>query len=82
MENYIFEIKDKTGRKIHLTKERWSHITSPSSPHSYMASYLEYIKETLIKPDKIINSFYDEINVNYYKYYKKNRKYLGIIVSI
>ena len=37
----IFEIIDKTGRKIKLTKERWKHITSPVSPHAYMTNYLE-----------------------------------------
>ena len=26
MNDKIFEIKDKTGRKIYLTKERWKHI--------------------------------------------------------
>ena len=24
--NYIFEIIDKSGKKIHLSKERWAHI--------------------------------------------------------
>jgi len=31
-ENYVLELTDKSGRKIHLSKERWKHITSPSSP--------------------------------------------------
>ena len=34
----IFEVIDKTGRKIHLSKERWSHITMI---HSEMSSYRE-----------------------------------------
>ena len=75
----IFEVVDKTGRRIRLTKERWSHITSPSSPHAYMTNYLEDIKKTLINPDKIMRSFYDENNANYYKYYKNKKQYLKII---
>jgi len=46
----ILEITDKTDRKIHLSKERWSHITTL---HSGMANYLEEIKQTLVNPLKI-----------------------------
>ena len=81
MESYIFEVIDKTGRKIRLTKERWTHITSPSSPHAYMTNYLSEIEETLTRPDKIINSIYDNAKVNYYKYYKSRKQYLKIIVK-
>ena len=69
--DHIFEITDKTGRKIRLTKKQWTHITSPTSPHAYMTNYLEEIKETLINPDKMVNSLSDDQKVNYYKYYKK-----------
>jgi len=79
--DYIFEIVDKTKRKIHLTKKQWSHITSPSSPHTYMTNYLENIRQTLINPDKIIRSIYDYSKINYYKYYKNNKKYLRVIVK-
>ena len=79
--NIIFEIVDKTGRKIRLTKEQWKHITSPSSPHAYMTNYLEEVKETLIKPDKIIESVYDKYKINFYKYYKNIGKYLKVIVK-
>lgn len=54
MSEFVFEIVDKTGRKIRLTKRQWSHITSPESPHAYMTNYVEEIKETLVKPDKVI----------------------------
>ena len=80
----IFEIDDKTGRKIHLTKERWTHITEPISPHRYMTNYLEEIKQTLIKPDKIISSFCDEKKFNYYRYFKhrnSKNKFLRILVK-
>ena len=44
----IFEIIDKTGRKIRLTKKQWAHMMKR---HSYMEKYLEEIKETLKAPD-------------------------------
>ena len=42
MEN-IFEVIDKTGRKIHLSKERYKHIQK----HHYMHDSLEEIKSTI-----------------------------------
>lgn len=77
---FIFRIKDKTGRKIYLSKERWNHITSPTSPHAYMINYLDEIEQTLINPDTIIDSI-NNAKVNYYKYYKKKRQYTKIIVN-
>lgn len=77
----IFEITEKTGRKIRLTKDRWNHITSPASPHAYMTNYLGEIKQTLIKPDKIIISIHDDDKVNYYRHYKNRKQYLKVIVN-
>jgi len=80
----ILEIVDKTGRNTILTKERWSHITEPASPHAYIANYLEEIRQALIKPDKIISSLYDEKKANYYKYFKhrdSKNKFLRVIVK-
>ena len=81
MQNTIFEVTDKTGRKIHLKKEGWKHITSTSSLHAYMANHLEEIKETLIKPDKITKSSNSEYKVNYFKYYKERARYLKAVVK-
>ena len=81
MEENVFEIIDKSERKIKLTKKQWSHIASPSSPHAYMASSLEDVKQTLIHPDKIINSVYDDFKVNYYKYYKDRKESLRVVVK-
>ncbi len=78
--NLIFEIIDKTGRKIHLSKERWSHITTI---HSEMNNYLEQIKQTLIKPSKIVPHEKENLR-NYYSYLKHRKhpeKYLRIIVK-
>ncbi len=77
---YVFEVIDKTGRKIHLSKERWKHITHPSSPHAYMANHLEEIKSVLINPDSIIESYGDANKVNYYKYAKGDKSYFRVIV--
>jgi hypothetical protein len=79
--NIIFEVTDKTGRKIRLTKRQWEHITSPSSPHAYMTNHFEEVKETLLKPDSIIASINDDKKVNFYKYYKTNKKFLKVIVK-
>ena len=66
----IFEIVDKSGRKIRLTKEQWSKIRKkhPEIEHE------ELIKETLEKPTKITSHSYDETVYKFYKYYK-NRKH-------
>ncbi len=80
MEN-IFEILDKTGRKIYLSKERWRHITSPSSLHPYMASYLEEVKIALTEPTLIVGHYYDTTKANYFFYLKNKRQYLLVAVK-
>ena len=76
----IFEITDKTGRKIYLTEERCKHILK----HPEMSNQLENIKDTLLNPLKII-SYELENNIFYYYRYYKNRKsiakYLRVIVK-
>ena len=79
--NYVFEIQDNTERKVHLSKERWTHITSPMSPHAYMINHLAERKEVLIKPDKTINSIYGD-KVNYYKDYKVRKENLKVMKDI
>jgi hypothetical protein len=78
---FVFEIIDKTGRKIHLTKERWAHITSPASLHPYMTNYFEEVKQTLIKPDLIIQQKFDDSKTNYYKHIKGEKVYLLVGVK-
>jgi|GEM_PF-4443251 len=41
---WIFEIEDKSGRKIHLSDERWKHL---NQDHPEVAPFLEDIKEML-----------------------------------
>lgn len=75
----ISEVVDKTGRIIHLTKERLSHIFE----HKGMDKYLEDIKNTLNNPDKIVPHNHGEL-YDYYKYYKhrkSNLKFLMVVVK-
>ena len=79
--DYIFEIIDKSGKKIHLSKERWSHITSPSSLHPYMTNYLEEIKQALVKPTSVIIHTLDNKKADYYLYLKEKKLYLLVGVK-
>ncbi|MEK6819772.1 MAG: PBECR2 nuclease fold domain-containing protein [Nanoarchaeota archaeon] len=78
--DYIFEIIDKSGRRIHLSKERWKHIIKK---HPEVEEY-ELIKETIEKPDKITQYHKDETIYYFYKYYKHKpvfKKYLLVVVK-
>ena len=74
-----FEITDKTGRKIHLSSERWEHICE----HKGMDKYLEEIKETLNYPMKIVQHKEGELYdyYNYYKHRKSKNKFLKVVVK-
>jgi len=74
----IFEVIDKTGRKIHLSKERWSHITTK---HTNMSDKLEDLKIALINPLIIVPHKYDITMRNYYLYYKLHKDYLLVSVK-
>ena len=66
MDEVIFELIDKTGRKIRLTNKQWKHIKK----HPHMHDADERVKETIINPTTIRYDEYDE-NVNYfYREYK------------
>ncbi len=76
----IFIVKDKTGRSIRLTDERWQHL----SRHLHVQQNLEQVKDTLQSPDRIANYSRDTKVRYYYKYYKNRKstaKYLRIIVK-
>ncbi len=76
--NYIFEIKDKSGRLIHLSKERWNeHIRLI---HPDIREPDELIK-VLRNPDKILESDGDEVVRWYFPYNKVRGKYLKISVK-
>ncbi len=79
MFNIIFELVDKTGRKIILTKERWSHIRQKHG----LVEDPEEIQQTILNSDKSI--FIEEKNkVYFYKYFKHKKhvsKFLKVIVK-
>ena len=80
MEKRIFEIVDKTRRRIHLSSERWSHIRKRHPE----VDDVELIKETLERPDKITEFSFDEYVRYYYRYYKNiksQNRYLQIVVK-
>ena len=80
--NIIFEIVDKTGRKIRLTSKNWQHIIRK---HPYIASCQDQIKETLSNPDNILDpQDIDEQKRYYYKYYKHRNspnKFMLVVVK-
>lgn len=79
MNDIIFEVTDKTGRKIRLTKKQWSHIRED---HPEVKDE-EPIIETIEKPDKITQP-YEGPKYYYYKYYKHRKSpdnYFMVIVN-
>ncbi len=75
----IFEIPDKTGRRIKLTRTQFKHVIC----HKGMENEIEKIKDTLTNPLKIvpheIGELYDYYN--YYKDRKKKAKFLQVVVK-
>ncbi len=73
----IFEVVDKSGRRIRLTKERWKHIRleHPEIEDSYE------IEKVLKNPDKILESDRDESVGWYFTYNKKFGEYLKVAVK-
>ena len=79
MVKYIFEIIDKTGRKIRLTQKQWSHIRQD---HPEIKDE-ELLKDVLKNPTQITQPYEGE-KYYYYKYYKNRKgpdKYLMVIVK-
>ena len=77
---WIFEVEDKSGRKIHLSDERWKHL---NQEHPEVAPYLEELKDILKNPLKITDYELDSNVKYYYKYFKEREtaKYLLVIVK-
>lgn len=75
---HVFEVTDKTGRNIRLTKERWTHIVEK---HPFMATYLAEIKQTLIGPQTIIAHSRGNLHdyFMFYKHKKGNLKFLQVV---
>ena len=74
----LFETSDKTGRKIHLSNERWKHI---SKEHPEVTSYVEEFTDVLKNPIKITGTEVDEKVKYYYNQFKVHGRYILIIVK-
>jgi len=75
-----FEVKDKTSRKIYITKERLGHIKK----HPKIQNKIEDIKSILKNLHTIKRHEIDEDARYYYGYFKDNdplEKYLLILVK-
>lgn len=74
----IFEVRDKTNRKIRLTSERWKHI---ATEHPNVTN-IEEIKDTIIKPLVVKQSKYDPKSVRWhYSFNKAIKRYLFVAVK-
>ncbi len=63
--DWIFEITDKSNRKIHLSEERWKHI---NQRHPEIAPLLKECKNALLSPTKVTFDEKDHNLAYYYKY--------------
>ena len=73
----IFEVKDKTGKKIILTRERWSHIR-----RDHPEVELEEIEHTILRPIKILKIHEEKYYYfHYFKHKKLPKKFLRVIVK-
>lgn len=73
----IFEVIDKKGRSIRLTKKQWCHICE----HPEMVGKLENIRETITLPENIIPSPRDPQVHYFFRYLKQNRNYLLVAIK-
>jgi len=79
--NILFDVIDKTGRKLRMTIWNWEHIIRM---HPDISSEKDKIIEALQSPDKIIGSLKDENARFYYKYYKHRQsvnKFMMVLVK-
>ena len=74
----FFESKDKSGRTIYLTKERWSHI---NKEHPEVSGYFKTFEDVLNNPTKVVNYSHDKNIQCYYKHIKERKSYLLVIVK-
>jgi hypothetical protein len=76
--DYIFSIKDKTGREIYLSREKWNHICQE---HPEINNKLEDIIKALQNPSLIVVNKFDENKRNYYLFDKEIKRYLLVAVK-
>lgn len=75
----VFEIKTTFEKKIKLTEKRSNHIIFK---HPELTNNIDKIKNTLLYPDIIRKSQYNPNVWLYYKFYKRLKKYLTVVVKL
>ena len=73
-------LHDYQGLAIRLTDERLAHILE----HPEMADLEQAIEETLLRPERVTESFSDQTAKLYYRFYVKTLvggKYLCVVVK-
>lgn len=78
MERHIFVMRDKTGRQIRLTQNRWSHIVLR---HPEIGNKIEGIKQTLTFPEFKIADRLDPHLWYYHTFIKEERLFLVVSVK-
>ena len=78
MSSNVFEIIDKSKRRIRLTKKQWTHIITK---HSYMVNYLADVEETIKNPVKIVPHDFGNL-FDYYRYYKNRKNKLKFLKAV
>ena len=73
----VLVVKDKKNRIIHLTDERWKHITTK---HTNITQILD-INDTLTNPLIIKQDKFDKDVCYYYKFNKLKSMYLMVAVK-
>jgi len=74
----IFRVREKFGKLIRLTKERWNHIIDR---HPEVKPYLSKIKITIQEPEIIIENPYNKNEKYYHKYFKGLKNFLIVILE-
>ena len=77
MDENVFEIIDKKGRKVILSRENWKHILR----HKGMEQYIENIKQAISNPTANYPHKHHQYKENYYLYFKDIRRYLLVSVK-
>lgn len=77
MDDNVFEIFDKKGRKVVLSRESWKHILR----HKGMEQHLDNIKKAILNPTIFYPHKYHPHKENHYLYFKDMKRYLLVSVK-
>lgn len=75
---FIFEITDASGKRIHLTAERWEHIVAR---HSELGNKIEEIRHTVVSPSFQVRDSTDPNLYYNHTYIKEEGFYLVVAVK-